>query len=83
MSLTQRSTCIIQMEGVVGCKLAVRIDGKPYLVTGSDIDDHGDAHASDGLCNAMRRAKVTGEIKDDRFVAESFELLPLGDADTD
>jgi len=69
--------------GRLADELAVRIDGKPYLVNGSNIDDHGDAHASDGLCNAIRRAKVTGEIKDDRFVAEGFELLPLGDTDTD
>ncbi|MCH7527617.1 MAG: hypothetical protein IID39_09280 [Planctomycetes bacterium] len=64
------------MEGVVGCKLAVRIDGKPYLVTGSDIDDHGDAHASDGLCNAAGRAVVEGEIDGGRFVATGFELRP-------
>ena len=25
------ATCIFNMEGVKGCKLAVRIDGKPYL----------------------------------------------------
>ena len=70
------ASCIFHMEGVVGCKLAVRIDGKPYLVTGSDIDDHGDAHAADGLCNAAGRAVVEGEIDGGRFVATGFELRP-------
>ena len=70
------ATCIFQMEGVVGCKLAVRIDGHPYLVTGSDIDDHGDAHAPDGLCNAARRARVEGEIDGDRYVATKIALQP-------
>jgi Family of unknown function (DUF6370) len=59
-----------------GCDLAVRIDGKSYFVDGAGIDDHGDAHASDGLCNCIRKARVSGEIRDGRFVATAFELLP-------
>ena len=70
------ATCIFNMKGVTGCKLAVKIDGKSYLVEGSRIDDHGDAHASDGLCNASRQAQVTGHVKGDRFVAKKVELLP-------
>ena len=64
------------MKGVEGCKLAVEIDGRRYLVQGSDIDDHGDAHASDGLCNTARHAKAKGKIVGDRFLAEEFRLLP-------
>jgi hypothetical protein len=67
--------CQFGMEGS-GCGLAVRIDGKPYYVDGSSIDDHGDAHGEDGLCNCVRTAKVTGEIKEGRFVAKSFSILP-------
>jgi len=59
-----------------GCDLAVRIDSQACFVDGTDIDDHGDAHATDGFCNAVRRARVTGEVIDGRFVARSFELLP-------
>ncbi|MCP3905862.1 MAG: hypothetical protein GY715_19740 [Planctomycetes bacterium] len=59
-----------------GCDLAVRFDGHAYFVDGTGIDDHGDAHAADGLCNAVRRARVTGRVAGDRFVASSFELLP-------
>ena len=59
-----------------GCDLAVRIDGKSYFVDGTKIDEHGDAHAKDGFCEAIRKAEVVGEIKDGRFVASSFKLLP-------
>lgn len=74
-------TCVFRMEGVVGCKLAVRIDGMPYLVTGSDIDDHGDAHAANGLCNSARTALVDGTLDGDRFVARHFELRSVSDVD--
>lgn len=57
------------------CDLAVIIDGKKYFVEGSAIDEHGDAHAEDGLCTVVRKAKVTGRIKGGVFVASSFELI--------
>jgi hypothetical protein len=58
------------------CGLAVRIDGAVYPVEGATLDDHGDAHGADGMCNVVRRAKVVGTVVDGRFVATSFELLP-------
>lgn len=58
-----------------GCSLAVRIDGKPYFVDGTSLDQHGDAHAQDGFCNAIRKAEVSGKIVNDRFVVSSFQLL--------
>lgn len=67
--------CQFGMEGD-GCDLAVRIDGKSYYVDGAKMDDHGDAHGDDGMCNCIRKATVSGEVKDGRFVATSFELLP-------
>lgn len=70
------ATCIFEMEGVSGCVLAVKIAGKHYLVNGSDIDDHGDAHEPRGLCNSARDALVEGTIEGDRFVAGRFELKP-------
>lgn len=60
-----------------GCDLAVRLDGKTYFLDGTKIDEHGDAHAEDGFCNAVRQAEVIGEVKDERFVATYFKLLPL------
>ena len=68
--------CKFGMKGK-GCDLAVRIDGKPYFLDGVKIDDHGDAHADDGFCNAVRKAEVTGSIQGDHFKATSFKLLPL------
>ncbi len=58
------------------CDLAVRIDGASYFVDGTGIDDHGDAHSADGLCNAVRPARVSGQIQRGRYVATHFELLP-------
>ncbi len=58
-----------------GCDLAVRIDGKCYFVDGTKIDDHGEAHAEDGFCTTIRKAKVSGKIVGGRYAATSFELL--------
>lgn len=66
--------CKFGMKGK-SCDLAVRIDGKTYFVDGTTIHDHGDAHAEDGFCNAVRKASVTGEIIGNRFKATSFTLI--------
>ena len=66
--------CRFKLAGK-GCDLAVRVDGKAYFVDGTDIDSHGDAHAKDGFCNAVRKAKVQGEIVNDRFKVTYFQLL--------
>jgi hypothetical protein len=58
------------------CDLAVRINGKAYFVDGIHIDSLGDAHAKDGFCNAIRKAKVQGEVVNDRFKASYFLLEP-------
>ena len=57
-----------------GCDLAIRMNGKVYYVDGSSIDDHGDAHAADGLCNCVRKAIVSGKVLDGRFVASDIKL---------
>ena len=67
--------CQFGMKGYA-CDLAVRIDGKSYFVDGTSIDSHGDAHAADGFCAAIRKAEVSGAVVNDRFVATSFKLLP-------
>ena len=66
--------CQFKLSGK-GCELAVRIDGKSYFVDGTNIDSHGDAHAKDGFCNAVRKAEVQGEIVNDRFKVTYFKLL--------
>jgi hypothetical protein len=67
--------CQFGLEGA-SCDLAVRIEGKPYFVDGTAIDEHGDAHAKDGFCKAVRKAEVQGEIVNNRFKATYFKLLP-------
>ncbi len=57
------------------CDLAVRINGKSYFVDGTKIDDHGDAHAKDGFCEAVKKAEVQGEIVNNRFKATYFKLI--------
>ena len=57
------------------CDLAVRINGKAYFVDGTSIDEHGNAHAKDGFCNAIRKATVQGEIVDNRFKVTYFKLI--------
>ena len=67
--------CQLGITEKAGCDLAIRIDGKSYFVDGTSIHDHGDAHASDGFCVAIRQANVKGEIIDGRFKAESFTVI--------
>ena len=67
--------CQFKLKGK-GCSLAVRINGQAYFVDGTDIDSHGDAHASDGFCNKIRKANVQGEIVENRYKANYFQLLP-------
>ena len=60
------------------CDLAIRVSGHSYFVDGVNPDSLGDAHAANGICETIRKARVTGEVKAGRFVATSFELLPAG-----
>jgi hypothetical protein len=69
--------CQFKLKTQKGCDLAVRINGKAYFVDGTKIDDHGDAHAEDGFCNAISKAEVKGSILDGRFKATYFKLLKL------
>ena len=66
--------CIYNMKDVRGCKLAVKVDGKAYLVDGAGIDDLGDAHADDGICITARKVIVDGKVEGDRFVAKMIKL---------
>ena len=67
--------CQFKMEGK-SCDLAIRVDGKSYFVDGSSIDDHGDAHGDDGMCQCVRKAKVSGTIENGRFTSTKFEVMP-------
>ena len=67
--------CQFRMTEKSGCDLAVKIDGKSYFVDGTNIHDHGDAHANDGFCSAVRVAWAKGNMKENVFHAESFVLV--------
>jgi Family of unknown function (DUF6370) len=58
------------------CNMAVGIAGKAYYVDGADIDNFGDAHARDGMCNAIRKAEVQGLLINNRFKISYIKLLP-------
>ena len=66
--------CQFKLAGK-GCNLAVRIDSNSYFVDGTDINSHGDAHAKDCFCNAVRKAEVQGSLVNDRFKVTYFKLL--------
>ncbi len=66
--------CQFKMAGK-GCTLAVRYNGKAYYVDKANIDSFGDAHSKMGFCNAIRKAKVQGEVVNNKFVASYFELV--------
>ncbi len=67
--------CQFGMQGD-GCNLAMRHGTLTYFLDGTSIDDHGDAHAADGFCNAVRKAVVSGEVVDGRFAVSAFALQP-------
>ena len=69
--------CLFGLKGD-GCDLAIRVNGRSYYVDGVQMDALGDAHAADGMCEVIRKARVTGEVEDGRFVASSFQMLPQG-----
>ena len=66
--------CMFDMDGFK-CELAVNIDGAKYYVEGTDIDDFGDAHSDYGFCNAIRDAKIQGQIVNDKYILTYFKLI--------
>lgn len=71
--------CQFGMPGS-GCDLAVRYKGETLFVAGTGIDDHGDAHAADGFCNAIKKATVRGHVEDGKFHVTDFQLVDAGDS---
>tara|TARA_Y100000768_G_scaffold345734_1_gene292837 strand:+ start:496 stop:813 length:318 start_codon:yes stop_codon:yes gene_type:complete len=55
--------CNFGMKDKKRYSLAIQINDIPYDVKGTGIEDHGDSHAKEGFCNAIRVAKVKGKIK--------------------
>ncbi|MDC0480479.1 DUF6370 family protein [Candidatus Marinimicrobia bacterium] len=74
MVQTSCGMCNFGMKNQKSCSLAIQVGEQSYPVVGTTISDHGDQHAIDGMCNAVRVAQVDGVVKDNVFVAESFQL---------
>ena len=70
--------CMFNMEGKT-CELAIKLNDSKYYVEGTGIDDHGDAHAKSGFCNAIRKAEVQGKIIEQKFHLTYFELKEIKD----
>ncbi|HSV55959.1 MAG TPA: DUF6370 family protein [Magnetospirillaceae bacterium] len=68
--------CIFKMKDQKECRMAVKIGDRPYLVGGSAVMDHKDAHGEHGMCSVSRKAVVDGRIEGDRFIATRFALMP-------
>ena len=73
--ITSCGQCNLGLKGKAGCSLTIKIGESIYPVEGTGIHDHGDAHAKEGFCSAIRVAWATGKIKDKVFHAESFQLV--------
>ena len=67
--------CNFEYKKKRGCSLTIKIGDKVYPVEGSAIHDHGDPHSSEGFCNAVRVAYVSGEVKKNKFYSKSFTLI--------
>ena len=67
--------CQFGIKEPAGCDLAIRVDGEVFFVEGTGIDDHGDAHGAEGLCNSILKARVTGRVENGRFKASAFEVV--------
>ncbi|MFN7140157.1 MAG: DUF6370 family protein [Limisphaerales bacterium] len=67
--------CLLGLKEKKGCDLAVRLNGQSYFVDGFKMKQFGDPDAEGGMCNKLRKAKVQGEVVNNRFQATSFELL--------
>jgi len=65
--------CMYHMPEARGCQTAVKVDGKPYIVSGTA---NLDAMAV-GLCDAVKNAKVVGFFKDGNVDAFSMKLLAI------
>ena len=64
-------SCIYKMDGVSGCKTAIKIGEEKYMLAGETIDAH-----STGLCKAAKAVKVAGAVADGAYVATKIELTP-------
>jgi hypothetical protein len=56
------------------CSMGIQIGNKAYNVSGDKTDPES-AHNTDGICNALRIAYVTGKISNEMFYVDNFVLI--------
>ena len=67
--------CKFDKKSDKGCAMAVKLNGKVYNVEGVDEKKFGEAHAHDGYCMVMKKAMVSGEIRNGKFYAKEFAYV--------
>ena len=66
--------CNLGQYGYKKCNMSIRIGQMIYEVVSYEYN-HSIAHESDGICNVLRIAYVSGRIKSGKFYADQFQLI--------
>jgi len=74
LALASCGMCNFGMKDKKECSLAIKINEDVFSVSGTGIDDHGNSHAKNGFCNAIRVADIEGRIVKGVFKSQSFVL---------
>lgn len=67
--------CMFKEKSAKGCAMAVKIDGKVYNVEGINKKKFGEMHSDDGYCKVMKKAVVSGTVKNGKFYATHFKYV--------
>lgn len=67
--------CIFDEKSDKGCAIGVKMNDVVYPVEGVDEKKLGDPHAHDGYCSMKKKAKISGEIRNGKFYATSFQYV--------
>ena len=67
--------CQFKVKTDKGCAMAVKINGKVFVVEGINKKEFGEMHSDDGYCKIMKKAVDSGEIKKGKFYATSFKYV--------
>ena len=66
--------CNFSMYGEKKCSIGIKIGSNVYPVENYK-HDHSKAHSYDGICNVLRVAYVSGEIKNRKFYSNKLVLI--------
>jgi|SaaInlStandDraft_1057018.scaffolds.fasta_scaffold09278_4 hypothetical protein len=60
-----------------GCFINVKLEKKSFPVVGAPKLTMEEMHQPGGYCVTVRKVRVSGKVEHDRFMAFSWELLPM------